>query len=64
MRNLDDQAQIGADHQGPRLAIALLDFRGQLNLLLRSQQRDLPDFAEVDLNTGIAIFSSHITLFH
>src|ERR1700756_5260417 len=64
MRNLDHQAQIGPDHQSARFAIALLNFSGQLDLLLRSQQRDLPDLAQVNLNSGIAIFSSHITLFH
>src|SRR5438876_9501580 len=64
MRDLNNQAQIGSDHQRSRLAIALLDLRGQLDLLLRSQQRDLPDLAQVNLNSCIAIFSSHITLFH
>src|ERR1700692_682590 len=64
MRDLDHQAQIGPDHQGARFAIALLDFRGQLDLLVRSQKRDLPDLTQVNLNSGIAIFSSHITLFH
>ena len=64
MRDLHDQTQIGPDHQGSRLAIALLDFRRQVDLLLRSQKRDLPDLAQVNLDSGIAIFSSHITLFH
>ena len=64
MRNLYHQAQIGPDHQGTCFAITLLDLSGQLNLLLRSQQRDLPDLAQVNLNSCIAIFSSHITLFH
>src|SRR5437879_12437166 len=64
MRNLYHQTQIGPDHQGTCFAITLLNLRGQLDLLLRSQQRDLPDLAQVNLNSGIAIFSSHITLFH
>src|SRR5215468_7409441 len=64
MRDLDDQTQIGPDHQSARLAIPLLDLSGQLDLLLRSQQRDLPDLAQVNLYSCIAIFSSHITLFH
>src|SRR5213593_1778721 len=64
MRDLDHQAQIGPDHQGARFAIALLDLCGQLDLLVRSQKRDLPDLTQVNLNSGIAIFSSHITLFH
>src|SRR5712671_7313987 len=64
MRDLDDQTQVGPDHQRARLAVALLDLSGQLDLLLRSQKRDLPDLAQVNLNSCIAIFSSHITLFH
>src|SRR5436190_20277695 len=64
MRNLYHQTQIGPDHQGTCFAITLLDLSGQLNLLLRSQKRDLPDLAQVNLNSGIAIFSSHLTLFH
>src|SRR5437899_11320959 len=64
MRDLYDQAQIRPDHQRSRLSVALLDFRGQLDFLVRSQQWDLPDLAEVNLNSGIAIFSSHITFFH
>src|SRR5213596_3205860 len=64
MRDLDHQAQIGPDHQGARFPIALLDLCGQIDLLVRSQKRDLPDLAQVNLNSGIAIFSSHITLFH
>src|SRR5438552_3388730 len=64
MRDLDDQAQIRPDHERPGLAIALLDFRGQLDLLVRSQQGNLPDLAQVNLTSSIAIFSSHITLFH
>src|SRR4029077_12527960 len=35
MRDLYDQAQIGADHERARFAIAFLDFGGELNLLLR-----------------------------
>src|SRR5215471_4617120 len=64
MRDLDDQTQVGSDHQRARLAIPLFDLSRQLDLLLRSQQRDLTDFAQVNLYSCIAIFSSHITLFH
>src|SRR6266480_8084558 len=64
MRDFYHQAQIRSDHQGSRFAIALLDLRGQFDLLVRSQQWDLPNLAQVNLNSGIAIFSSHITLFH
>src|SRR4029077_17552228 len=62
--DLDHQTQVGPDHQGARLAVTLFDLSGQLNLLVRSQKRDLPDLAQVNLNSCIAIFSSHITLFH
>src|ERR1041385_2643985 len=64
MRDLDHQAQIGPDHKSACFAISLLDFSGQLDLLLWGQKRDLPDLAQVNLNSRIAIFSSHITLFH
>src|SRR5207253_3269130 len=62
--DLDHQTQVGANHQRTRLAIAFLDFSGQVDLLLWSQQWDLPDLTQVNLYSGIAIFSSHITLFH
>src|SRR4029453_2423438 len=64
MRDLDDQTQVGPDHQRARLAVAFLNLSGPLNLLLRSQKRDLPDLAQRTLISCIAIFSSHITLFH
>src|SRR5437016_13727471 len=64
MRDLDDQAQVRTNHQRPRFAITFFNFRCQLDLLLRSQEGDLPDLAQVNLNSGIAILSSHITLFH
>ena len=63
VRDLDHQAQVGADHEGARFAIALLDLGGQLDLLVGSKERDLPDLAQVNLYSSIAIFSSHIT-FH
>ena len=64
VRDLDHQAQVGPDHQGARFAIAFFYLSGQLDLLIRSQKRDLPDLAQVNLYSCIAIFSSHITLFH
>src|SRR4029453_14774972 len=64
MRDLDDQAQIRTNHERSCLAIALLDLRGQFDLLIRSQKRDLPDLAQVNLNSAITILGSHITLFH
>ena len=63
VRDLDHEPQVGADHQGARLAVALLDFRGQLDLLVGSQKRDLPDLTQVNLYSSIRIFGSHIT-FH
>ena len=63
MRDLHHQAEVGADHEGARFLVALFDFRGELDLLIRRQKRDLPDLAQVNLYSSIAIFSSHIT-FH
>src|SRR5205807_8261655 len=64
VRDLHHQTQIGPDHQGSRLAVTLFDFRSQVDLLVGSQKRDLPDLPQVNLDSGIAVFSSHITLFH
>ena len=63
MRDLDDEAQVGANHQGARFAVALLDLRRQLNFLLRGEERDLPDLAQINFDSGIAIFGGHKT-FH
>ena len=63
VRDLHDEPQVRANHEGARLAVALFDFRGELDLLVGREQRDLPDFPQVNLNSSIAIFSSHIT-FH
>src|SRR5205823_9969943 len=62
--NLDHQSQVRANHQRSSLAVALLNLGGKLDLLVRGQKRDLPDLAQVNLYSGIAIFSGHITLFH
>ncbi len=63
VRDLDDESQIRTNHEGARLAVALLDLRGEFDLLVGSQERDLPDLAQVNFYASIAIFSSHIT-FH
>ena len=63
VRDLDHEPQVRANHQGARLAVAFLDLRGEFDLLVGSQKRDLPDLAQVNLYSSIAIFSSHIT-FH
>src|SRR3989440_1516891 len=63
VRDLDHEPQIGPDHEGAGLAVALLDLGSQLDLLVGSKERDLPDLAQVNLYSSIAIFSSHIT-FH
>src|SRR5262249_55692773 len=62
--SLHYQPQVGASHKSTGLAIGLFDPSGELNLLLRGQERDLPDLAQVNLNSGIAIFSGHITSLH
>ena len=64
VRDFDNQAQIRTNHERPCLAVALLNLRGQFDFLIRSQKRDLPDLTQVNLNSSIAILSSHITLFH
>ena len=47
--DVDDQAQVGADHAVAGLAVAVLDAVGQLLLLLGVEQRRLVDLAEVGL---------------
>ena len=63
VRDLHHETQVGANHQGARFVVAFLDFGGELDLLLGGEQRDLPDLAQINLYSSIAIFSSHIT-FH
>ena len=60
MRDLDDQTQIRADHQGTRFFVALLDAGRQRDLVLRGQERDLTDLAQVDFDSSIAVFDTHI----
>ena len=55
--DLDDQAQVGLDHLLAGLLVAFLDARGQLDLLLRGQQLDLADLAQVKLDGGVAVIS-------
>src|SRR5213082_3741785 len=64
VRDLNDQTQIRTNHQGASFLVAALNFSGELNLLLWSEQRNLPDLAQVNFYSSIAIFSSHKTFFH
>src|SRR5438270_10559315 len=64
VRNLDYEPQVGADHERTGLPIAFFDLGGELNLLLRGQKGDLPDLAQVNLYSSIAIFSGHIAFLH
>ncbi len=59
MRDLDDQAQVGADHQRARFLVALLDAGGQGDFVLRCEERDLADLPQVNFNSGIAVFDAH-----
>src|ERR1700733_6274957 len=59
MRDLYDQSQVRFDHQSSGLPIALLNARGQLDLLLRSQKRDLSNLPQINFNPRIRIFTSH-----
>jgi hypothetical protein len=53
MSDFNDQTEIGLDHKRSRFSVAFLNARGQINLLLRGQQRDLPDFPKVNFNARI-----------
>src|SRR5438128_4935513 len=64
VRDLNDQAQIRTNHQGASFLVAALNFGGEFNLLVGSEQRDLPDLTQVNLYSSIAIFSCHKTSLH
>ena len=61
MPDLYHEPQVRADHELPGLAIAFLDFRSQVDFLIRREQGNLPDLSQVNFYSSIAIFSSHIT---
>src|SRR5207249_12316180 len=61
VRDLNDQTQIRTNHQGASFLVAALNFSGEFNLLLWSEQWDLPDFPQVNLYSSIAIFGCHKT---
>src|SRR5439155_11927472 len=54
VRDFDHEAQVGLDHLGPGLLVAALDACGQFDFLLGSQQGDLPDFPQVNLDAVFA----------
>ena len=55
--DLHHQAQVGLDHLLAGLLVALLDAGGQLDFLLRRQQFDLADLAQVKLDGRVAVIS-------
>src|SRR5260370_38875566 len=55
--DLNDQSEVCFDHPSPSLLVSLLNACGQLNLLLRSQQRSLADLSKVNLNARLRIVS-------
>src|SRR5260370_4777066 len=57
MSDLNDQSEGCFDHPSPSLLVSLLTTCGQLNLLLRSQQRGLADLSKVNLNIRLRIVS-------
>ena len=57
-RNFHDEAQIGLDHLLARLFVALLDFGGEFNFLLRREQFHLADFAQVKLDGRVAVVAA------
>src|SRR6266566_5939999 len=54
VRDLHDQTQIRTNHQGTSFLVAALNFSGELNLLLWSEQRNLPDLAQVNFYSSFA----------
>src|SRR5450432_2473170 len=61
VRDFDDETQVRANNQSARFFVAFLDFRGELDLLQRREERDLTDLAQINLYSSIAIFSGHIS---
>ena len=57
MSDLNDQSEVCFDHPSPSLLVSLLNTCGQLNLLLRSQQRGPADLSKVNLNARLRIVS-------
>jgi hypothetical protein len=53
MGDLDNQSQIRLDHQSPRFSVSFFDTGSKLDFFLGSEQRDLPDFPEINLNASI-----------
>ncbi len=48
--DFDDEAEIGADHQGSGGFIALLDFGCEVDFLFNGEKGDEPDFAEINFD--------------
>src|SRR5690606_15567116 len=55
--DLHDQPEVRANHLRACLLVALLDTGGELDLLIRGEQRNLPDLPKVDLDSCIGIFA-------
>src|SRR5438045_5260278 len=50
VRDLNDQTQIRTNHQGASFLVAALNFSGEFNLLLWSEQWDLPTFSRASFS--------------
>jgi len=61
-RDFDDEAQVGLDHPFAGFLVALLDARGQLILLLDGEQRGLADFAQIEVEGGVAVIRQPLVL--
>src|SRR6516165_7668594 len=57
LSDLNDQSEVCFNHPSPSLLVALLNACGQLDLLLRSQQRGLADLSKVSRNARLRIVS-------
>ena len=60
--DFDHQAQVGLDHLFARFFVALFDAGGQFDFLLRGQQFDLADFAQIKLDGRIAVVGQSIPI--
>ena len=54
-RDFHDEAEVGLDHLLARLLVALFDFCGQFDFLLRREQFHQADFAQVKLDGRVAV---------
>ncbi len=54
-RDFDHEPQVGLDHLLAGFFVAFLDARRKLDFLLRRQEFDLPDFAQIKFDRRVAV---------